>query len=94
MFGMVEVDFKCQSFLLIKEITNPPIVLGNTERDVENSFIPSGIVVRPNLVQGILVAQRRLIYFNIRPGIPFFIIAPGKIKFPFPFTSGFLGKYR
>jgi hypothetical protein len=94
MFGMVEVDFKCQPLLLIEEIANPIIVLGDAERDFKDALVPSGIVVRLNLVQGILIAQRRLIYFYIRPGIPFFVITPGKIKFSFPFTSGFLGKYR
>jgi hypothetical protein len=45
MLGMVEVDFKCQSLLLIEEITNPVIVLGDAEGDFKDALIPSGIVV-------------------------------------------------
>jgi hypothetical protein len=92
-FGVVEIDFKTKPFLLIENISYPVVILGDTYGRIEKfSAIPSFVVMAIDVFKCKIIAQSRLVDLNIAMRIPFGIIPPGKIDFPFSFFFCFLGK--
>jgi hypothetical protein len=80
---MVEVDFKGQAFFFVEEVAEAIVVLRYGKGFAEQAVVPAFVIVRPHVIEQVVIAQFRLIDTDVTVGVPFRVITPGKIKFSF-----------